>query len=79
MGSEGHKNGELIHSRDNKDIDVIVYVTFNTELNCCRTAIRTGLRSHQSNKYYSALLVLNIQGDSKRWAQFRKSVFQNDN
>ena len=65
MGNEGHRNGELIHSGDIKDTDLIVYVTLNTELNSCRTATRTGLRSHQSVKYYSAFLVLNIQGDSK--------------
>jgi len=42
MGNAGHRDGELIHSGDIKDIDVIVYATPNTALNCCRTATRAG-------------------------------------
>jgi hypothetical protein len=60
MGNEGHRDGELIHSGDINDTDVIVYATPSTDLHCCRTATRAGLRSHQSQNYYSALLVLNI-------------------
>jgi hypothetical protein len=60
MGNEGHRDGELIHSGDIKDIDVIVYAILSTALNCCRTGTRTGLRSHQSEEYYSAFLVLNV-------------------
>jgi len=60
MGNAGHSEGELIHSGDIKYIDVIVYATPNTTLNCCRTATRTGLMSHQSQNYYNAFLVLSI-------------------
>jgi hypothetical protein len=61
MGNEGHRDGKLINSDDIKDIYVIVYATPNRALNCCWTATSTGLRSHKSEKYYSAFLVLNIQ------------------